>query len=227
MNSRKKQPTCYVIGGPNGAGKTSVSLRVLPRLDYMEYVNADAIAAALSPFQPEKSALKAGRMMLQRIHKLADQRADFAFETTLASRSFAPFLKRRKEEGYQVVLFYFYLKTPELAVSRVAERVLAGGHHIPEADIRRRYRRSLQNLRHLYQPLADAWGVYDNSDREPVSTEASTGTEPERLTQLSAWIKGAISEAVEINRKLGTPIYVFRDGQVVDISKELPEQTGP
>lgn len=167
MTTAKKQPICYVISGPNGAGKTSASLGILPRLDCLEYVNADAIAAALSPFQPERSAMEAGRMMLQRINELAAKQVDFAFETTLASRSFAPFLKQRKAEGYQVVLSYFYLENPELAVSRVAERVLAGGHNIPEGDIRRRYTRSLKNLKSLYLPLADAWEIYDNSGKEP------------------------------------------------------------
>ncbi len=168
MNHQEKQPTCYVIAGPNGAGKTSASLRILPPLSCMEYVNADAIAAALSPFQPEKSAIEAGRLMLQRIHELAEQGVDFAFETTLASRSFVPFLKRCKEKGYQIVLIYVYLSTPDLAVSRVDERVKAGGHNIPEHVIRRRYTRSLHNFVNLYMSLADAWEIYDNSGREPI-----------------------------------------------------------
>jgi len=159
----EKQPTCYVIGGANGAGKTSASLRILPELLCFDYVNADAIAAAFSPFRPEKAALEAGRMMLQRIHDLAEQHITFAFETTLASRSFAPFLMSCKEKGYRIVVVYFYLSCPDLAVLRVQERVAAGGHDIPEDTIRRRYRRSLKNLRELYLPLADAWEIYDNS----------------------------------------------------------------
>jgi predicted ABC-type ATPase len=163
MDTPATPPICYVIGGPNGAGKTSAALRILPQLGCLAYVNADAIAAALSPFQPEKSAIEAGRMMLSRIHDLAAQQKTFAFESTLASRSFAPFLKQRKADGYQIVLLYFYLASPELAIARVRARVAAGGHHIPEADIRRRYERSLNNLNSLYLPLVDAWEIYDNS----------------------------------------------------------------
>jgi predicted ABC-type ATPase len=187
-------PVCYVIGGPNGAGKTSASLRILPKLGCLNYVNADAIAAALSPFQPEKSALEAGRMMLTRINDLAAEQTTFAFETTLASRSFAPFLKRLKGQGYQVVVMYFYLDSPELAIARVKERVLAGGHHIPEADIRRRYERSLNNLVNLYFPLVDAWEIYDNSGTLLVPVAWGQGTHPiilpvgQHIPFLQPWI---------------------------------------
>ncbi len=160
-------PTCYVIGGPNGAGKTSIALRILPSLSCLEYVNADAIAAALAPFQPEKAAMVAGRLMLERIHYLAELRTDFAFETTLASRSFVPFLKQCKQNGYRIVLLYCYLDSPDLAVLRVKQRVAAGGHNIPEADIRRRYQRSLDNLKNLYLPLADEWEIYNNTYNAP------------------------------------------------------------
>jgi predicted ABC-type ATPase len=115
-------------------------------------------------------------MMLQRIHELAAKQVDFAFEITLASRSFVPLLKQFKAEGYQIVLSYFYLENPELAVSRLTERVLAGGHHIPESVIRRRYTRSLENLTTLYLSLADACEIYDNSDKKPQTVAWSLGT---------------------------------------------------
>jgi predicted ABC-type ATPase len=127
-------------------------------------VNADAIAVGLSPFNPKSMAIQAGRLMLARIRQLAASGADFAFETTLAARTFVPFLKLCKSQDYTINLIYFWLQSPDLAVERVARRVASGGHSIPEVDIRRRYQRSCQNLLDLYLPLCDSWIVYNNSD---------------------------------------------------------------
>lgn len=158
----------YVLGGPNGAGKTTIALRLLPEfLGCDEFVNADSIAAGLSPFKPESVALQAGRLMLQRLHQLSDASVDFAFESTLASRTFTPFLQECKERGYTVHLLYIWLQSADLAVQRVAQRVLAGGHSIPEATVRRRYESGRRNLVSLYLPLADFWKVYDNTGVEP------------------------------------------------------------
>lgn len=157
----------YVIGGANGSGKTTVALNLLPNvLDIFEYVNADAIATGLSPLNSESMAIQAGRLMLERLRLLANAGTDFAFETTLAARTFAPFLRDCKAKGYTVNLLYFWLRSPELAVERVARRVASGGHSIPEDVIRRRYERGRKNLLELYLPLCDRWIVYDNS--EPV-----------------------------------------------------------
>lgn len=154
----------FMIGGPNGAGKTTSALSLLPQiLDCDEYVNADSIAAALSPFHPEATAIQAGRLMLDRIHSLAEQKRNFAFETTMASRSFEPFLKHCKEQGYKINLLYLWLESPELAVKRVAFRVKNGGHDVPEETIRRRYHRGLNNFLNLYVPLADDWFLCNNS----------------------------------------------------------------
>lgn len=162
-------PQIYMIGGPNGAGKTTVSTDLLPELlKCQEYINADAIAAALSPFAPEKSAIQAGRLMLQRIHQLADQKKDFAFETTMASKSFAPFLRQCKQKGYEINLLYIWLKSPKLAVGRVQDRVEEGGHHIPSPIVFRRYHRSISNFLNIYSPIADRWSLYDNSFNTPV-----------------------------------------------------------
>jgi predicted ABC-type ATPase len=161
-------PNVYVIGGCNGSGKTTASLVVLPSiLDCHEYVNADAIAAGLSPLNPDAMAILAGRLMLQRLRELMAAQVDFAFESTLAARSFVLFLQDCKAQGYLIHLAYFWLRSPELAIARVARRVASGGHDIPETIIRRRYDRSLQNLRELYLPLCDSWLIFDNSETRP------------------------------------------------------------
>lgn len=154
----------YMIGGPNGAGKTTSAFALMPnQLECYEYVNADAIAAALSPFAPESSAIQAGRLMLEKIRDLSVAKKDFAFETTMASRSFAPFLKECKQMGYEITLMYLWLQSPELAIMRVKDRVQNGGHHIPDEIVRRRYSRSINNFLNIYVPLADKWFLYDNS----------------------------------------------------------------
>jgi len=126
-------------------------------------VNADEIAAGLSPLNPESVAIQAGRLMLQRLENLVKAEADFAFETTLAARNFARFLRKCKSKGYIINLIYFWLASPELAIERVRRRVESGGHNIPEDIIRRRYERGRKNLTDLYLPLCDRWIVYDNS----------------------------------------------------------------
>src|ERR1700761_957880 len=157
-------PNIYVIAGPNGAGKSTMAQVLLSEeFHCAEFVNADVIARGLSAFNPEGAALEAGRVMLQRLDELARQRVDFAFETTLASRTFAPRIRKSQEEGYKCHLFFAWLPHPDMAVDRVASRVAAGGHHVPEADIRRRYERGVANFLHLYMELADVWEVYDNS----------------------------------------------------------------
>ncbi len=162
-------PNLYIIGGANGSGKTTTARTILPNfLDVFEYVNADEIAAGLSPFNPESVAMQAGRLMLERLQTLADFKADFAFETTLAARHFARFLRDCKREGYTVNLIYFWLQSPELAILRVQRRVESGGHNIPTEIIRRRYERGRTNLTQLYLPLCDTWIIYDNSSSAPV-----------------------------------------------------------
>ncbi|MEA5534999.1 zeta toxin family protein [Crocosphaera sp. XPORK-15E] len=158
----------YIIGGANGSGKTTVARRLLPYfLDIFEYVNADEIAAGLSPFNPESVAIQAGRLMLGRLDTLVKERADFAFETTLAARNFARFLRKCKACGYTINLIYFWLQTPELAIERVTRRVESGGHNIPVEVIRRRYERGRINLTQLYLPLCDTWIIYNNSEDNP------------------------------------------------------------
>jgi len=130
----------------------------------MWYVNADVIAQGLSAFKPEDASMQAGRIMLNRIRDLSNQRANFAFETTLASRTFVNLITKLKKEGYQFYLIFLWLKNVELAISRVQERIRMGGHSIPEETIRRRYQVGLENFFSLYKPIADFWQFHDNSN---------------------------------------------------------------
>ena len=154
----------FIISGCNGAGKTTASYTILPEmLDCNEFVNADEIAKGLSPFNPDEVAIKAGRLMITRINELLERGVDFAFETTLATRSYVNTVKKAQEKGYFVTLLYFWLNSPELAVERVRIRVEEGGHNIPEKTIRRRYDLGLNNMFNLYIPVADYWMFIDNS----------------------------------------------------------------
>lgn len=154
----------YIIAGCNGAGKTTASFTILPEiLDCKEFVNADEIAKGISPFQPEKAGIEAGRFMLNRIKKLLESGENFAFETTLSTRSYVQFVERAKELNYQVTCLFFWLNSEELAVSRVARRVKEGGHHIPEDVIRRRYKSGLGNFFRLFLPKVDNWLFVNNS----------------------------------------------------------------
>lgn len=167
-------PQVVVIGGPNGAGKTTVATHVLrDTLQLMEFVNADAIARGLSAFDPSAVAMEAGRVMLHRLRDLASRRASFAFETTLASRTFAPWLRRLRADGYDVHVLFIWLRSSDLAIRRVRRRVRQGGHDVPPDTIRRRYLRGTANFVNLYAPLATTWRVYDNSGRSP--TLVATG----------------------------------------------------
>jgi predicted ABC-type ATPase len=163
-----KNPHLFIIGGPNGAGKTTSAMKLLPDfLQCEEYVNADGIASGLSQFRPESVAINAGRTMLSRIQKLIKQKNSFAFETTLASRSFVILLKKCKQLGYSTNVIFLWLQSPELAVKRVRIRVKNGGHSIPEDTVRRRYKKGINNLFKLYMPIADNWTIYDNSSANP------------------------------------------------------------
>jgi predicted ABC-type ATPase len=158
-------PQVIVIAGPNGAGKTTLAPFLLrDKLGVREYVNADPIAQGLSGFDPASVAVKAGRVMLGRLHDLAQQRKTFAFESTLAARHYAGWIKKLRHNGYAFQLMFLWLRSADLAVQRVRERVQAGGHDVPEQVIRRRNAAGLRNFSKLYEPLADTWAVYDNSN---------------------------------------------------------------
>lgn len=154
----------YIIAGCNGAGKTTASYTVLPEmLNCKEFINADEIAKGISPFQPEKVAIESGRIMLKRIKNSIINQVDFAFETTLSTKTYVQFVQNAQIKGYFVTLVYFWLNTPELAIERVKSRVLSGGHDIPEKIIHRRYLAGIKNLSNLYLPICDYWLLIDNS----------------------------------------------------------------
>lgn len=158
----------YIIAGCNGAGKTTASFTILPEmLNCKEFVNADSIAAGLSPFNPESVAIEAGRLMLLRIHELMKSGVDFAFETTLATRSYVSLVKAAQQVGYKVTLLFIWLDSPQTAIQRVADRVAEGGHNIPENVIERRYYRGIANLINLYKPVCDSWIVVNNKNVVP------------------------------------------------------------
>lgn len=161
---KKNVPKLYVIAGCNGAGKTTASYTILPEmLQCKEFVNADEIAKGLSPFNPESVSIDAGRIMLARINGLLADKVDFAFETTLATRTYVNFIEKAHARGYHVTLIYFWLNSPDLAVSRVGMRVASGGHAIEEGVVRRRYKQGVRNLFSLYLDNADYWLIVDNS----------------------------------------------------------------
>jgi predicted ABC-type ATPase len=159
-----KEKTIYIIAGCNGAGKTTASFTILPEiLDCKVFVNADEIAKGLSPFQPEKVAFEAGRIMLERIESLLNSNISFAFETTLATKIYKSKLENAILNGYNIKLLFFWLPSVEMAINRVAIRVSEGGHNIPEEVIRRRYFRGVYNLTNKFIDICDYWIVIDNS----------------------------------------------------------------
>ena len=160
-----KEKNLYIIAGCNGAGKTTASFTILPEiLNCKEFVNADEIAKGLSPFQPEKVSFEAGRIMLKRIDEQFLENENFAFETTLATKTYKEKVLNAKKEGYFVTLLFFWLKNTELAKERVKTRVLEGGHNIPEDIIERRYLNGIINLFDIYLPIVDQVLIFDNSE---------------------------------------------------------------
>lgn len=188
-------PQVIIIAGPNGAGKSTLAPFLLKdAFGLLEYVNADTIALGLSAFSPQSVAFRAGRVMLERLHDLARARASFAFETMLASRTYAPWIDKLQDRGYSFHLIYLWLRTPELAVERVKERVRLGGHDVPEGTILRRYRRGLRNFFTLFMPLAGTWAFYDNSSAgDPVAIATGKRDGDVTVYEPDSWrkVKGA------------------------------------
>jgi predicted ABC-type ATPase len=182
-------PEIVIIGGPNGAGKTSASRRVLQVFGILQFVNADEIARGLSPFDPEHSALSAGRLMLERMRELVGSRRSFAFETTCAGRAYLPMLQKCKADDWRVTLVYLWLASPQDAVDRVARRVRRGGHSIPREVIVRRYWAGLSNMRLLYLPLADVAAIHDNADGQGILIAERPAHGPFVVYDADRWAK--------------------------------------
>jgi predicted ABC-type ATPase len=166
------KPRCLIIAGPNGAGKTTFAREFLPQeAGLRHFVNADLIAAGLSPLKPESSRVAAGRLFLAEIDRLAVRREDFAFESTLSGGSYAGRLRRWRSRGYALEIIYLRLESVDIALRRVAARVSMGGHNVPDADVRRRFTRSWGNFTRVYSHLADRWWVFDVSGPSPILLE--------------------------------------------------------
>jgi predicted ABC-type ATPase len=161
-----------IIAGPNGAGKTTFARSFLPgEAQCQRFINADLIAAGLSPFAPERAALKAGRLMLEEIAECVRKGESFAFETTLSGHGYLARIRQWQEQDYHVSLFFLCLPDAETAIARVGERVKQGGHDIPEAVIRRRFTAGLQNFHETYKFAVDAWALFDTVGETPVLLE--------------------------------------------------------
>jgi predicted ABC-type ATPase len=175
----------YIIAGCNGAGKTTASFTILPEiLNCKEFVNADEIAKGLSPFQPEKVSFEAGRIMLNRINELLETNQNFAFETTLATKSYKSKIVEAKKQKYNVTLLFFWLETVDLAIERVKTRVIEGGHNIETEVIKRRYINGIKNLFEIYLEIADEVLIFDNSFGVPeLIAEKSLDTEIKILSE--------------------------------------------
>jgi predicted ABC-type ATPase len=183
------EPERVVIGGPNGAGKSTAAPAILrDTITVSEFVNADVIARGLSGFNPQGAGIAAGRIMLERLAELASSKADFAFESTLASRSLARWLRGLAGGGYLVHVVFLWLPSVELAVARVRDRERLGGHSVPYETIVRRYARGAQNFLKLYRPLATTWRVYDNSPSNgPILVARSVAGSAEVVLDADAW----------------------------------------
>ncbi len=164
-----KHPVCFIIAGPNGAGKTTFAQEFLPReAECPIFVNADLIAAGLSPFAPGLADIRAGRLMLEEIGAHVAKLENFAFETTLSGRHYARTLPDWQAKGYKVKLVFLSLADVKLAIERVRVRVKQGGHNVPDGVIRRRYEAGWENFEQLYKNLVDCWLLYDNSGSRPI-----------------------------------------------------------
>lgn len=157
-------PKLYIISGCNGSGKTTASYTLLPEMwECTYFVNSDEFAKGLSPFDPDKASLSAGRFMVMRIKYLLDRKEDFCIETTLSSRTLTNTIEIARQYGYSITILFFWIENVELAISRVKARVTAGGHNVPEATIRRRYRSGLRHFFEDYMPMSDRWMLADNT----------------------------------------------------------------
>lgn len=181
-------PSVILLAGPNGAGKSTISQRLFDGWPTkIHYVNADTIAKGLSAHYFDDFAFEAGRFMLEHLKSLAQKKSDFAFETTLATKSFARWVEELQATGYHFGLFFLWLPSPEMAIQRVRERTRSGGHMVPDETVHRRYFGGIRNFFRLYRPLADYWKVWDNTDLKYPSVIAEGGGKILNVVDGSAW----------------------------------------
>jgi predicted ABC-type ATPase len=171
---KKLKKKCYIIAGPNGAGKTTFAIEFLPiEAECLNFINVDLIAQGLSPFQPDKMAVEAGRLMIKHINECVNRSESFAFETTLSGKGYINKIKKWKTRQYEIIIYYLKIPSVEFAIERVKLRVTLGGHNVPKQDIIRRFERSWNNFQQIYKPLADSWIVFDTSGNRPVIIDES------------------------------------------------------
>jgi len=163
------RPSVYIIAGPNGAGKTTFAREFLPQYaECRNFINADLLAQGISPFAPEAAAFRAARLVLEEIDAFAARKEDFAFETTLSGKSYLHLLRDLRKQDYLIHIFFLLVPTADISISRIRDRVSRGGHNVPEADVRRRFERSIRNFLQQYRQLADSWMLFDNSPDTPL-----------------------------------------------------------
>ena len=182
------KPNVIILAGPNGAGKSTISRTLLAeKYGICHYVNADGIARGLSAFHYDSMAIKAAKVMLEHLRELAEDRANFAFETTLGTKSFAPWISELRKTGYVFHLVFVWVRSADVSIQRVKDRVKLGGHFVPEDTIRRRYQRGLNNFFTLYRPIADMWRMIDNSELGFARVIAEMDGTIEKINDPSLW----------------------------------------
>lgn len=182
-------PDLILIGGPNGAGKTTFAREILTTdLKGLRFLNADEIARGLSPFEPDKVARKAGRILLQEIEEITEKGDEFALESTLSGRAHAHILQRAKDAGYKITLHFLWIPSAKISLARVRQRVKKGGHDVPTADILRRYDRIMRNLIELYLPLVDRWRIWSSAD---LRYAALASSETHAISDVEAFLAGS------------------------------------
>jgi predicted ABC-type ATPase len=180
-------PTLYIIAGCNGAGKTTASKFLLPEVFHTDiFINGDIIAASINPDNPELAAMKAGRMMLEQIQQRLAAKETFAIETTLATRTYLNLVKQAQLLGYEVVLFFFYLPSAEMAKERVKLRVSKGGHNIPPDVVERRY---VSGIKYFFEyiQIVDNWYVYKNDQSPPILIAEGESPDIKKIHNFEIW----------------------------------------